>query len=159
MLRALERIFSSAAGLSRWPAPEPVESELRISVVFTRVEPTLGALKHAGVLARNLGAQISLLVPQIVPYPLPLDGSPVSREFNQRRFRVIAGRSRVEAAVVLYLCRDRMETLKAVLKPRSLVVVGAHKTHWPTSWWPTSEKRLVAGLRRAGHEVIFWEME
>lgn len=158
MLRALERIFSPASGLPEWPTTEP-ESELKISVVFTQVEPTLGALKHAGVLARNLGARISLLAPQVVPYPLPLDDSPVSPEFNERRFRVIAGQSRVEAGVEVCLCRDRMEALKALLKTRSLVVVGGHKGHWPTAWWPSSEKRLVAGLRRAGHEVIFWEME
>ena len=158
MRRALEIIFSPGVGCPARPASSP-ESELKISVVFTQIEPTLAALKHAGALARDLGARISLLVPQLVPYPLPLDRSPVSPEFNERRFRVIAGHSRVEAGVEVYLCRDRMETLRGVLNARSLVVIGGRKTHWPTAWWPTSEKRLAAGLRRAGHQVIFWEME
>jgi len=154
MSRAEERILNPAAGRPQSPARQDADSKLNIAVIFTAVESTLGALKHAGVLASNLGACISLVVPQVVPYPLPLNNPPVSLGFNVRRFRVIAGQSRVETKVAVYLCRDRMETLKAVLKPHSLVVVGGRK-----AWWPTSEKRLAAGLRRAGHEVIFSEME
>jgi hypothetical protein len=154
MSRAEERILNPAAGRPPSTARLDADWKLNIAVVFTAVESTLAALKHAGVLASNLGACISLLVPQVVPYPLPLNNSPVSPSFNERRFRVIAGQSRVETRVAVYLCRDRMEILKAVLKPHSLVVVGGRRT-----WLPTSEKRLAAGLRRAGHEVIFSEME
>jgi len=154
MSRAEERILNPAAGRPQSPARQDTDSKLNIAVIFTAVESTLAALKQAGVLASNLGACISLVVPQVVPYPVPLSNSPISVGFNERRFRVIAGQSRVETRVAVYLCRDRMETLKAVLKPHSLVVVGGRK-----SWWSTSEKRLAAGLRRAGHEVIFSEME
>jgi hypothetical protein len=52
------------------------------------------------------------------------------------------------------LCRDRLETLKSVLNPRSLVVMSGRKR-----WWPTAEKSLAKTLRRAGHEVIFTEAE
>lgn len=154
MSRAEERILSPASRRPESPSGGGADSKLNIAVIFTAVESTLAALKHAGVLASNLGARISLVVPQVVPYPLPLNNPPVSLGFNERRFRVITGQSRVETKVAVYLCRDRMKTLKAVLKPHSLVVVGGRKT-----WWPTSEKRLAAGLRRAGHEVIFSEME
>ena len=154
MSRTEERILNPAAGRPQSPERQDADWKLNIAVIFTSVETTLAALKHAGVLASNLGACISLVVPQVVPYPLPLNKSPISPGFNERRFRVIAGQSRVDTKVAVYLCRDRMETLKAVLKPHSLVVVGGRKT-----WWPTSEKRLAAGLRRAGHEVIFSEME
>jgi hypothetical protein len=118
------------------------------------VETTLTALKQAGALASSLGASITLIATQLVPYPLPLTTPPVSPDFNDQRFRVMAGESRVDTKVSVYLCRDRMETLKTVLKPHSLVVVGGSR-----GWWPTSEKRLAAKLRRAGHEVIFSEME
>ena len=154
MLRAEEGILSLAVGRPQSPADGDADSKLNIAVIFTTVESTLAALKHAGVLASNLGARISLVVPQVIPYPLPLNKAPSSLSLNERRFRVIAGQSRVETKVAVYLCRDPMETLKAVLAPHSLVVVGGRGT-----WWPTSEKRLAAGLRSAGHEVIFSEME
>ena len=51
---------------------------LNIAVIFTSVESTLAALKEAGNLANHLGARIMLVVPQVVPYPLPLDGPPVA---------------------------------------------------------------------------------
>jgi hypothetical protein len=154
MSRAVNRILYPAAGRPQSPAAAEAESGLNISVIFTAVESTLAALKHAGSLASNLGARISLVVPQVVPYPLPLNSPQVSRDFTGGHFSVIVGQSRVETNVAVYLCRDRLETLRAVLKPRSLVVIGGRK-----SWWPTSEQRLAAHLRRAGHEVVFSEME
>jgi len=135
-------------------APQPsveTESRLNISVVFTSVAPTLAALKKAGDLANQLGGHITLLVPQIVPYPLPLTSPPVLLDWNERRFRVIASQSSVETMVRLYLCRDRQETLVWALKPQSLVVIGGRK-RW---WWPTSEEALAKAMRRAGHEVVF----
>jgi hypothetical protein len=43
-------------------------------------------------------ARISLVVTQVVPYPLPLDRPP-AQEFSERHFRVIAGESRVDTNV------------------------------------------------------------
>ena len=84
-------------------------------MVFTSVEATLAALKEAGNLANSLGARITLVVPQVVPYPLPLETPPVLVEFNENRFRVIASESPVETSVQIYLCRDPFETLTLVL--------------------------------------------
>jgi hypothetical protein len=130
------------------------ESRLNVAVIFTSVQSTLAALKKAGALANRLSGRITLVVPQVVPYPLPLTSPPVLLDWNEKRFRVIAGESSVETTVQIYLCRDRLETLTAVLSPRSLVVVGG-----PKRWWPTAEKRLARTLRRAGHEVILTETE
>jgi hypothetical protein len=103
-------------------------------------------------LASSLGGRITLIVPQIVPYPLPLTSPPVLVDFNERRLRVLASGCPVETRVSIYLCRDPLETLKSVLKPHSLVVVGSRKR-----WWPTAEKRLATKLRKAGHEVMVTE--
>ena len=154
MSLALQKPLAPATGAPARPGTGEFESKLNVDVVFTSVEPTLAALKKAGALAGRLNARITLLVPQIVPYPLPLESPPVLLDFNERRFREIANHSPVETMVCLYLCRDQLETLASVLKPHSVVVVGGRRR-----WWPTPEKRLAGKLRRAGHEVIFAETE
>jgi len=154
MSLALERVLAPAPGFPRPPAIVETESRLNVAVIFTSVQSTLAALKKAGALANRLSGRITLVVPQVVPYPLPLTSPPVLLDWNEKRFRVIAGQSPVETTVQIYLCRDRLETLTAVLSPRSLVVVGG-----PKRWWPTAEKRLARTLRRAGHEVILTETE
>ena len=156
MALVFERVLNPATGYPAEIKPaESSEPRLNIAVIFTSVDATLGALKKAGALANRLSARITLFVPQIIPYPLPLTSPPVLLDWNERRFRVIASRSPVETRVLLYLCRDRLETLSTALTPGSLVVVGGRKR----GWWPTSEKRLARQLRRAGHEVIFTETE
>jgi len=155
MSLAIQKILVPATGLPVHPVSEEEERGLNISVVFTSVESTLAALKEAGTLASSLGARITLLVPQVVPYPLPLETPPVLVEFNERRFRVIASQSPVETSVKVYLCRDKIQTLTSVLSPGSIVVVGGRK-RW---WWPTRDEALTRELRRAGHEVIFKQME
>src|ERR1700685_3621814 len=148
MALALERMIAPVTGV---PAPrftEETDSKLDISVVFTSVDATLTALKEAASLANSLGGRITLIVPQIVPYPLPLTTPPVLVDFNERRLRVIASQCRVETRVSIYLCGDPLDILQSVLKPHSLVVVGSRKR-----WWPTAEKRLAKKLRRFGHQV------
>src|SRR5204863_6576116 len=105
--------------------PERTDSGLNIGVVFTSIDATLTALRKAGELAASLGARVTLRVPQVVPYPLPLETPPVLLEFNERRFRLIACQSSpMETRVRIFLCRDRFRTLNSVLSPRSLVVLG-----------------------------------
>jgi hypothetical protein len=154
MALALERMIAPATGVPAQPFREKTDSKLDISVVFTSVEPTLTALKEAGELASGLGGRITLIVPQIVPYPLPLESPPLLADFSERRLRVIASHCRVETRVSIFLCRDPLETLQGVLKPQSVVVIGSRK-----SWWPTKEKRLARKLRRFGHQVVVTERE
>lgn len=154
MALALERIIAPVTGAPARPLTEESDSKLEISVIFTSVDATLAALREAGNLASTLGGRITLLVPQIVPYPLPLTSPPVLVDFNERRLRVIASNARVETRVCIYLCRNAFETLRSVLKPRALVVVGCRKR-----WWPTTEKRLASKLRHAGFEIVLTERQ
>jgi hypothetical protein len=154
MALALERMIAPVTGVPARPLAEEADSKLDISVIFTSVEATLTALKEAGTLAATLGGRITIIVPQVVPYPLPLASPPVLVDFNERRLRVIASHCRVETRVSIYLCRDPLETLKSVLKPGSLVVIGTQR-----HWWPTREKRLASKLRRTGYEVVVAERE
>jgi len=149
VLPVLEKLLSPSAASPQNAATHHTDSELRVSVVFTQIEPTLEALREAGKLASRFNASLTLVVAQIVPYPLPLSSPPILLGFNERRFRVVAGQSSVATTVRIYLCRDREEMLKDVLAPHSLVVMGGRKR-----WWPTAETRLAWTLRRAGHEVV-----
>jgi hypothetical protein len=151
---AFERILQPETGTPVLPETGDREAKLNISVIFTSVASTLNALKRAGALAARFGARITLLVPQVVPFPMPLESPPVLLDWSERRFRVIAERSPVETTVQIFLCRDRLETLVSVLRAGSIVVLGA-----PHRWWPTAEARLARKLRKSGHEVILAEME
>jgi hypothetical protein len=131
---------------------ETSESGLNIVVIFTNVNATTVALQTAGALAQSLGARITLVYPQVVPYPLPLTSPPVLLEFQERRLREIASACPVDIRVQLYLCRDGLETLGNVLEPRSIIVVGGRRR-----WWPTREQKLVHQLQKK-HEVVFAEM-
>jgi hypothetical protein len=149
----LEKLLAPAPAQPERPQAGRADARFNISVVFTSADATLAALRKAGVLAGRLHARIILLVPQIVPYPLPLTSPPILLDFNERRFQVIAEESPVQTTVRLYLCRDRYNMLKGALQPHSVVVLAG-----PKRWWPTAESRLARSLRRAGHEVIFEEL-
>jgi len=151
---AFNRSLNGEIWRSEGPFVQEQKAGLNVSVIFTSVEATISALKRAGALAQSLGTRITLVVPQIVPYPLPLTSPPVLLEFQERRFREVAGESLVDVTVQLYLCRDGYEALTETLRPHSLIVIGGRKR-----FWPTREKSLARKLRRAGHEVIFTEQE
>ena len=125
-------------------------STLEVNVIFTTVEETLPALRRAGDLAKDLNASIQLLVPQVVPYPLPLECPPAGKEFTARRFRTMVGRHGVATRVQLILCRDKEIALQDKLQHHSLIVIGGRK-----HWWKTGEPRLARKLRALGHEVIY----
>jgi len=77
MSLAIEKILKPAPGHPTQPTGVEADQQLNIAVVFTSVESTLAALKEAGNLANSLGARITLVVPQVVPFPLPLETPPV----------------------------------------------------------------------------------
>jgi hypothetical protein len=152
---SFEKRIETAAGRSEAPAASAARPGLDIAVVFTSVAETLAALRHASVLARSQSDKITLLVPQVVPYPRPLTSPPVLIDWNERRFRAIAAASPVGTTVRVYLCRDRDETLLTVLDRHALVVIGGSK-----SWWRRlAERRLARTLRSAGHQTVLVETE
>jgi hypothetical protein len=147
-----EKLLFGATQLPSPPATNEGDQRLEVTVIFTSAEATIVAMATAASLLSGLNGHISLVGPQAVPYPLPLEDPPVPGDFSERRLLEIASVSPVETTVRLYLCRDRWEILPAVLKPRSLAVVGSRKRRWST--W---EKSLARKLRRDGHEVVFIE--
>jgi len=137
---------------SRPTEPEAAEKpggELWVNVVFTGIKQTLAALRTAAVLAADLRGRIVVLVPQVVPYPAPLDSGSVPRAFLVHRLVTAVSESRIETHIRVCVCRDRRTALSAALPPCSIVVLGGGKR-----WWPTQEQRLAAELRRQGHHVV-----
>ncbi len=155
--KQMSLVFTGVVAPGGFAPVRPIDNEsdigLEVAVVFTSTDATLAALRKAGALAKSLRARITLVVPQIVPYPLPLNSPPVLLDFTERRFEAIARNSLVETVVRIYLCRDGFRLLQDVLKPGAVVVLGGRHR-----WWPTAGKSLARKLRRAGYEVIFAEM-
>lgn len=129
--------------------------QVEVVVVHTSIPMTLAALKTAATLAKGLSARVRLLVPQVVPYALPLEAPPVPISFTERRFRTVAEKAAVETTVEIVLCRDIARALETLLRPRSLIVVGARNSGWWSRAWPSAEMRLARRLRRWGHQVVF----
>ena len=112
------------------------DRQLDLKVVFTDLPKTGAALATARSMARGLGARITLIVAQVVPYPLPLAEPAVAAEFTERMLESIAWEKDVaDTTIEIYLCRDRNETIRRALPPDSLVIVGARK--W--RWWPSGK--------------------
>jgi hypothetical protein len=148
----VERLPIPATGLPAFPNSDETNRRLEIVVVHTSVQATLTALTRAAALAKGLNACLRLVMMNVIPYPLPLDSPPVRRDLTERRLVETANASPIETTVHLCMCRQRLETLIALLRPHSLVVIGGRK-----SWRPTKEEKLARELRRAGHAVILAE--
>jgi hypothetical protein len=129
---------------------------LHIVVVYTTLEGTLGALKSADGLAKDLNARVGLIVTEVVPFRLPLDEPRVSVEFLKERQDELVSKAGIESQeirVQICLCRDHKHTLHKLLPPRSLVVIGGRR-----NWWSSREQRLETFLARLGHHVVFVEV-
>ena len=97
------------------PVESTFQESLAINVVFTDFEATRAALRRAWDLAGGLGAETRI----VVPYPLPLNEPQVAIEFTRRKLRAIANELGVSPRLDVFLCRDRVELLARILKPRT----------------------------------------
>ena len=134
-----KRTFSAAPADN---AGRPIE----ITVLHTGTQTTVKAVETATRLAKDLAAEIRLLVLQVVPYPLSLDTPDVSTEFMQSFFLELASRANVELRVDIRIGRDKRLLLESALQPGSVVLIGARH-----GWWPTLEGRMA---KRLGCSII-----
>ena len=150
---AFKAVFngSRACGLQPITDKDPSDdTTLRIHVVFTSTAETLYALKSAAALTIGCSAQIALLVPLIVPYPLRLEEPPVSLGFACRRITdLVSSIPETELEAYIYLCRDSVQTMLQVLRPHSLVLIGTHRR-----WFFSRSRRIAWKLRAQGHDVV-----
>ena len=122
------------------------DRRLDLKVIFTDLPKTAAALATARAMARGLGARITLMVAQVVPYPLPLAAPAVPVEFTERLLESLGNQGDVEDTTVeIYLCRDRNETIRRALPPDSVVIIGARR-------W--RDRHLTKFLRHEGRRVL-----
>ena len=134
------------------PAFEFSAGRMTVVVVFTTVEGTLAALESAARLAKNLLAEIKLVVVEEVYFRYPLDRPPVSAVFLHRLCMALIEGAYLDPDKVrleIRYCRDRVTCLEDCLRERSLVVIGAKR-----KGWARPERRIHAALRRQGHDVV-----
>lgn len=122
--------------------------ELRVFVVHTASARTRACLSAVSALTNNLGARVTLLAVQIVPFPLPLDRPDVPPQFMERELMALAREIDTPVNVQVMLARDLEIGMRQGLTPNSLVVVAAKKRRWPNA-----EVKLARSLARAGHSV------
>ena len=142
---------TECGGPDYWALPDKGRN-LHVLVLFTDVPSTLEALRYAASLPHAERAPIRLLVPQVVPYPLPLHEPAVQTSVMARRFRTIAEQAKVETTVDIMLCRDPWQAIHHALATPHLVVIGSRRR-----WWPTREKGIAKRLRAEGHYVVLTE--
>jgi hypothetical protein len=135
------------------PAGTDAPPQLEVLVIFTNPSGTLAALQMANRLAKRLDARLRLLLTYEVPYTLPLTKPAVPVGFLEGQLHALACKVPLEISAHIFLCRDKRRTLKLILGPHSLVVIGGRKR-----WWPTEEQRLASLLKKGGHHVVFAEL-
>src|SRR5262245_4794488 len=125
-------------------------SNLQIVIPHRTPQLTRAALKYAASVTNDLNARIRLIDVHIVPYGVPLDKPTVDPRHLTRRLRQLAQECMVPISAEVVYARDWEQGLRRSLAPGSIVLMTIKR-----SWWPTSEKRLAARLRKVGHQVIW----
>jgi hypothetical protein len=120
-------------------------------VIATEFKGTRAALEAAIPLARGSRARLMVLVPQIVPYALPLDEVAVPAAFATEPYRNLLHQLHGEAEVRLCRCRHVDDVIQQMLPAQATVVVGGPAGAWRAS----SEERLARRLTHLGHRVVF----
>lgn len=124
-------------------------SNLKLRVIYTSPKATKAGLKVASELARDLSATLELLVPQVVPYPRPLNEPTKAGAFTEIFLSRLVSDCAAEVEVKVLLCRDREETIPHFLPSESIAVIGRHG-----SWGRDAFSGLIRAVRRYGHHVI-----
>ena len=117
------------------PAATDAHRELEIFVIFTDHSGTLAALQMADHLGDKLDARLRLLMLHEVPYALPLTRPAVNVRFLEDQLFALVAKTPVDGAAHIYLCRDTRRTVRLMLKPHSIVILGGRK-----GWWSVEQK-------------------
>jgi hypothetical protein len=144
--------IEALASRGYWEGPGR-SRDLSVCVPYTGADLTRAALAAVLALARNLGAHVSLVAVQVVPFPLPLDRPAVSPSLFEQELKALADRVEAPVDAHVVIARDREAAFDRAIAPGSLVVLATRKR-----WWPTPQAKLARSLARAGHSVALLEI-
>jgi hypothetical protein len=143
-----ERGSRAAIDLAAAVVSEPVQ----VVIPHRTPELTRAALQYAASLANDLNVRLRLIDVHVVPYGVALDEPTVSPKHLIRKIRNLARESGLPVSPEIVYARDWEQGLRRSLSPGSIVLMAIKR-----SWWPTSEKRFAARLRKLGHQVMWVE--
>jgi len=148
----MAKIFEVRLERATPPVSGRSDRTLEVVVLFTTPAATLLALQSAAKLSDGLSAQIRLVVPWVVPYPLALEEPPVKPSVISRKLCEMAHQAGVDCSIEISLCRDRWQAIKQAIPEHSLVMIGAKPR-----WWEFGKQKLNQQLREEGHQIAYAE--
>jgi hypothetical protein len=128
--------------------------ELDVVVPYTEWSVTDALLKRAVALTAGLNARLTLVAVHTVPYPATFECPAAVHAYLVEQLVDLASRCPVPVNPQVVLARGRTEGFAYVLKPESIVLLGARK-----HWWRTREEKLARSLARDGHKVVLLHIE
>jgi hypothetical protein len=128
--------------------------ELDVVVPYTEWSVTDALLKRAVALTAGLSARLTLVAVHTVPYPATFECPAAVHAYLVERLVDLASRCPLPVNPQVVLARGRAKGFAYVLKPESIVLLGARK-----HWWRTEEERLARSLARDGHKVVLLHVE
>jgi hypothetical protein len=131
---------------------EQRDLNFEVIVLYTTAAAAECALRSAARLADGLSAQVRMLVPCVVPYPLPLDQPDVRPKVLSRSLCDLVLAAEVDCEIDIRLCREPWQAIKQALPARSLVVIGAKPRWWQIRGWLQDRQ-----LRQHGHHIAYAE--
>lgn len=126
-----------------------------INVLATTDQGTLAALQTTAAIARQRRLRIVLLVPDIVPFGIPINGSGHDRAALTVSYRDLAARVGADASVRTCPCRDARHVSSRLLLPQARIVLGGRRGRWHRS----PEEQLAVELALEGHHVTFVDVD
>lgn len=129
----------------------PTRTVPEVTVIFTTPDATIAALRVAATLGRSWNAPIRLIAQQPPTHAVSPEDPSVENHVQSPAFRARLARE-IDARVDVLVCVTRRITdlARALLRHRSLIVIGGRH-----SWWPTRPERLRRTLEAQGHFVVF----
>jgi len=128
--------------------------ELDIVVPYTEWSITEALLKRAVALTAGLNARLTLVAVHTVPYAAPFGCPAAVHAHLVEQLVDLASRCPLPVNAQVVLGRGRAEGFSYVLKPESIVLLGARK-----HWWRTDEEKLARALARDGHKVVLLHVQ
>ncbi|HMD70219.1 MAG TPA: hypothetical protein VKF41_02690 [Bryobacteraceae bacterium] len=129
-------------------------AEIEIVVPYTERALTEAALKRVTVLTAGLNAAIRLVAVHAIPYPQPFHCPAALHAHLVEQLVDLASRCPLAVDPQVVLARYRDDGFRHVLKPASIVLIGARKR-----LFPTREEKLARALARDGHQVVLLHIE